>query len=73
MRTAISSPSRRLKTSTTDINNLVLKQDTMIAIHVGYIAESVRRAGEYAGDISETVINLLVEEDRPAKKAKTGK
>ena len=52
---------------------LVLKQDTMIAIHVGYIAESIRRAGEYAGDISETVINLLVEEDRPAKKTKPGK
>jgi len=56
-----------------DINNMVLKQDTMIAIHVGYIAESVRRAGEYAGDISETVINLLVEEDQPQKKAKSGK
>jgi len=51
----------------------VLKQDTMIAIHVGYIAESVRRAGEYAGDISETVINLLVEEDQPAKKTKSAK
>lgn len=62
-----------LENITTDINNLVLKQDTMIAIHVGYIAESIRRAGEYAGDISETVINLLVEEDRPAKKAKPGK
>ena len=26
-----------------DINNLVLKQDTMIAIHTGYIAESVQK------------------------------
>jgi hypothetical protein len=56
-----------------DINNLVLKQDTMIAIHTGYIAESVRRAGEYAGDISETVINLLVEQDQPSRKTKSAK
>ena len=56
-----------------DINNLVLKQDTMIAIHVGYIAESVRRAGEYAGDISETIINLLVEAEHVTKSAKPGK
>jgi len=56
-----------------DINNLVLKQDTLVAIHVGYIAESIRRAGEYAGDISETVINLLVDEDQGMKKTKSGK
>jgi len=56
-----------------DINNLVLKQDTMVAIHAGYIAESVRRSGEYAGDISETVINLLVQEETPHKKSKSGK
>jgi len=46
-----------------DINNMVLKQDTLIAINIGYIAESIRRSGEYAGDISETVINLLVEKE----------
>ncbi|HEX3000862.1 MAG TPA: PhoU domain-containing protein [Methanoregula sp.] len=46
-----------------EINNLVLKQDTLIAINVVYIAESIRRSGEYAGDISETVINLLVESE----------
>ena len=62
-----------LENITQDINNLVLKQDTMIAIHAGYIAESVRRAGEYAGDISETVINLLVQEDTIPKKTRSGK
>jgi phosphate uptake regulator len=62
-----------LENITQDINNLVLKQDTMIAIHVGYIAESVRRVGEYAGDISETVINLLVQEETVTKKSKSGK
>jgi len=56
-----------------DINNMVLKQDTMSAVSVGNIAESIRRAGEYAGDISETVINLLVENDQGPHKAKAGK
>jgi len=56
-----------------DINNMVLKQDTMIAIHVGYIAESIRRSGEYAGDISETIINLLVEQEQDPKRVKSGK
>ena len=46
-----------------DINNMVLRQDTLLAINAGYIAESIRRSGEYAGDISETVINLLVENE----------
>jgi len=56
-----------------DINNMVLKQDTLIAINIGYIAESIRRAGEYAGDISETVINLLVEQEDGPRKSKSGK
>lgn len=56
-----------------DINNLVLKQDTLVAIHVGYIAESIRRAGEYAGDISETVINLLMESEATSRKTKGAK
>ncbi|PKL69282.1 MAG: PhoU family transcriptional regulator [Methanomicrobiales archaeon HGW-Methanomicrobiales-1] len=55
-----------------DINNMVLKQDTLVAIHVGYIAESIRRAGEYAGDISETVINLLMEKEQGHNKSRKG-
>jgi phosphate uptake regulator len=62
-----------LETICGDINNLVLRQDTLVAIHVGYIAESIRRAGEYAGDISETVINLLMEEDQARQKTKGAK
>jgi phosphate uptake regulator len=46
-----------------DINNMVLKLETPVAINLGYIAESIRRSGEYAGDISETVINLLMEHE----------
>jgi phosphate uptake regulator len=53
-----------------EINNMVLKQETLIAIHIGYVAESIRRSGEYAGDISETVINLLVGQESVPKKQK---
>jgi phosphate uptake regulator len=55
-----------------EINNMILKQETLTAISLNYISESIRRAGEYGGDISETIINLLVEEDRPVKKRKQG-
>jgi phosphate uptake regulator len=56
-----------------DINNMVLKLDTPVAINLGYIAESIRRSGEYAGDISETVINLLVEHEHGPHKPRAGK
>jgi phosphate uptake regulator len=46
-----------------EINNMVLKQDALVALNIAYISESIRRSGEYAGDISETVINLLVENE----------
>lgn len=56
-----------------EINNLVLQQETSDAVALGYITESVRRAGEYAADISENVINYLVEEKQFQKKEKTTK
>ena len=56
-----------------DINNMVLKQDSLVALNIAYISESIRRAGEYAGDISETVINLLVENEIVLQKPKSGK
>lgn len=56
-----------------DINNMVLKLETPVALNFGYIAESIRRSGEYAGDISETVINLLVEHEDGPSRAKAGK
>lgn len=43
-----------------EINAIALKQKGNIAIHVGYVAESIRRIGEYAEDISENVINYLL-------------
>lgn len=56
-----------------DINNMVLKLETPVAINLGYIAESVRRSGEYAGDISETIINLLVEREQGPEKRRSGR
>ncbi len=41
-----------------------MNESTANAIALHYIAESIRRCGEYAGDISETVINYLVEEQQ---------
>jgi len=61
---------RVLKTLCEEINSSVLRQETADAIALGYINESVKRAGEYAADISENVINYLVEEDRLPKKKK---
>jgi phosphate uptake regulator len=56
-----------------DINNMVLKQDALVALNIAYISESIRRAGEYAGDISETVINLLVDDEIAPARAKIRK
>ncbi|HEC76287.1 MAG TPA: phosphate uptake regulator PhoU [Thermoplasmatales archaeon] len=44
------------------INTLTLQQKSAVAISIGYIAESIRRTGEYATDISECVINHLINE-----------
>ena len=61
---------RVLKTLCEEINSIVLKQETADAIALGYINESVKRSGEYAADISENVINYLIEEDRLPRKKK---
>ena len=44
------------------INELAMKKDPFVAVSLRYIAESIRRSGEYSGDISESIINYLVEE-----------
>jgi len=56
-----------------DISNMAFKQETMMAISVSYIAESIRRSGEYAADISENVINYIVEEDKSLHRKPSGK
>ena len=32
-----------------EINNMVLKQDALIALNIAYISESIYRAGKYPG------------------------
>jgi hypothetical protein len=39
-----------------------MQQESVTAVSLRNMAESIRRSGEYAGDISESVINYLVEE-----------
>jgi len=56
-----------------DISNMAFKQETVTAISVSYVAESIRRAGEYSADISENVINYIVEEDRSLHRRPAGK
>jgi len=46
-----------------DISTFALQQKGKTAISVGYIIESIKRTGEYAGDLSEYVINYLVEDE----------
>lgn len=45
-----------------EINALALKQKGANALSIGYLVDSIRRIGEYAEDISETVINYLINE-----------
>ena len=56
-----------------DISNMAFKQETVAAISISYVAESIRRAGEYSADISENVINYIVEEDRSLHRRPAGK
>jgi len=49
-----------------EINTLALQHKGLIAISIGSIVESIKRVGEYAEDISETVINYLIGEQEPS-------
>ena len=44
-----------------EIHTAALSLPAGPAVALGYVAESVRRLGEYSGDIAETVINHAVE------------
>ncbi|MFX0073146.1 MAG: phosphate uptake regulator PhoU, partial [Candidatus Hermodarchaeota archaeon] len=45
-----------------NINLHPTHQDVEASIAISYIVESIRRTGEYAGDISEIIINNLIKE-----------
>ncbi|MEF8879999.1 MAG: PhoU domain-containing protein [Candidatus Thermoplasmatota archaeon] len=47
-----------------EVKTSALKKEPLVALSIGYIAESIGRIGEYAEDISETVINHLVGKDK---------
>ena len=51
---------QRLEKLCEEINSMASKYGGSVAISIGYIAESIRRIGEYAEDISETAINHIV-------------
>jgi hypothetical protein len=51
-----------LEKMTDDISALAHQKKGDLALSIGYIAESIRRAGEYSGDISEAIINQLIRE-----------
>ena len=55
---------KKLEKRCNEINTLALQQKGAIAVSFGYIVESMRRIGEYAEDISEHVINYLIDEDK---------
>jgi phosphate uptake regulator len=46
--------------STTEKINFNSSNNTESSIAIGYVVESIRRTGEYAGDISEVIINNLI-------------
>jgi Phosphate uptake regulator len=53
-----------LETVTDGITAIALQKKGELALSIGYVAESIRRAGEYGADISETIINQLIDEER---------
>jgi phosphate uptake regulator len=55
---------KKLENQCSKINTLTLQQKGATALSFGYIVESIRRIGEYAEDISEHVINYLIDENK---------
>ncbi len=45
---------------TTEKISFDLSNNTETSIAIGYVIESIRRTGEYSGDISEVIINNLI-------------
>jgi len=51
---------RDLEEKVRDISARVLQVEAVAAIPIGQIADSIRRIGEYSGDICESVINYII-------------
>lgn len=54
---------RDLEEKTREINTRALRFEAVTAIPTGQIADSIRRIGEYSGDICENIINYAVGEE----------
>lgn len=52
----------RLEEICNELNRIAMGHEPEVTVAVRSITESIRRSGEYAGDISEAVMNYLVEE-----------
>jgi phosphate uptake regulator len=52
-----------LERVTDGITAIALQKKGGLALSIGYIGESIRRAGEYGADIAETMINQLIDEE----------
>ncbi len=50
----------KLEEKCKEISREVLTENSEISLHVGYIADSIRRTGDYCADLSEYVINHLI-------------
>ena len=55
---------KKLEKQYSEINKLAIQQKGATAVSFGYIVESIRRIGEYTEDITEHVINYLIDEDK---------
>jgi len=53
-----------LEKMTNNISAFAHQKKGELALSIGYVAESIRRAGEYSGDISEAIINQLIHEEQ---------
>ncbi|MDI6718287.1 MAG: phosphate uptake regulator PhoU [Methanomicrobiales archaeon] len=53
-----------LEKMTDEISSIAYQKKGVLAISIGYMAESIRRAGEYGCDISESIINQLINEEQ---------
>jgi len=50
----------KLEEKCKEISRVVLSENSEISLHIGYIADSIRRTGDYCADLAEYVINYLL-------------
>jgi phosphate uptake regulator len=58
---------KKLEKACNELNHMILQQKGSLSFMLARIVESIRRTGEYSGDISENVINFLIDVDDPQR------